>query len=397
MRLLSRPRRLRNQLAAFTATRTVLNTNYRMLYPFLPVFARALGVDLESMALVVTARQTLGILAPGVGSLADTRGRKWAMLVGLGLFSVGLLVIPLHPTYAVVLVALVIAMAGKLMFDPAMQAYLGDRVAYTQRGLAMALTELNWSGAGLIGVPLVGWLIASRGWVAPFPILGLLGLSAAGLLWVLIPADPPASISPPTLMVGFRRVVVHGPAMAGLAVSLLVTVANESVNIIYGAWLEGSFGLQVAALGAASAVIGLAELGGEGFSAALSDRIGKRRLVGLAIGANILAALGMPLLGTSLPGALLSLFLFYLTFEIVIVASIPMMSEILPSARATVMAANVAALSVGRAFGAVAGPPLLHLGLPANTLVTAILDLAALAMLILFVRLDEPRPAQGKG
>lgn len=388
---------MRNQLAAFTATRTVLNTNWRMLYPFLPVFARALGVNLEAMALVVTARQTLGVLAPGVGSLADTHGRKWAMLVGLGLFSAGMLMIPLHPTYAVVLVALVIAMAGKLMFDPAMQAYLGDHVAYAQRGLAMALTELNWSGAGLIGVPLAGWLIASQGWVAPFPALGLLGLLGAALIWALIPADPPPSDSRPTFTAGFRRVIVHVPAVSGLAVSLLVTVANELVNIVYGAWLEESFGLQVAALGAASAVIGLAELGGEGVSAVLSDRLGKRRLVGLAIGANVLVSLGMPWLGISLLGAFVSLFLFYLTFEIVIVATIPMMTEILPSARATVMAANVAALSVGRAFGALAGPPLLRLGLSTNTLAAAVLDLAALGTLILFVRLDEPRSAQEKG
>ena len=44
------------QLAIFTFTRTVFNTAYRMAYPFLGVFARALGVDIETMSLVLTVR-----------------------------------------------------------------------------------------------------------------------------------------------------------------------------------------------------------------------------------------------------------------------------------------------------------------------------------------------------
>ena len=50
---------------------------------------------------------------------------------------------------------------------------------------------------------------------------------------------------------------------------------------IFGVWLEDSFDLQIAALGAASAVIGLSELGGEGLVAAFVDRLGKPRAIGL--------------------------------------------------------------------------------------------------------------------
>ena len=37
-------------LPAFTAIRTVLNTAHRMVYPFLSIFARGLGVDLTTMS-----------------------------------------------------------------------------------------------------------------------------------------------------------------------------------------------------------------------------------------------------------------------------------------------------------------------------------------------------------
>lgn len=388
-----RRHRLRVQLLAISGTRAVLNTSFRMVYPFLPVFARGLGVSLETMALAVTARSLLGLFAPAIGSLADLRGRKWTMLVGLGIFSGGLLLALVRPEYSFVFVALVVAMAGKLLFDPAMQAYIGDQVTYAQRGLAIAVTEFGWSAAGLIGMPLVGWLIAATDWRGPFPVLAVMGLLGLILLWRILPTDARPAGSRHSLLGGLTQVATYTPAVAGLMVSLITTVANESVNIVYGAWLEDAFGLQVVALGIASTVIGLAELSGEGLVAAVSDRLGKRRLVGLFIFANSLSCLAIPWLGTSIPGALLSLFLFYITFEIVIVASIPLMTEILPSARATVMAANVAALSLGRAVGAPLGPRLFHQGLGLNVTLAAGLDLLALIILITLVKIDEsPQP-----
>lgn len=365
----------------------VLNTGYRMVYPFLPALARGLGVDLQAMALAVTARSTLGILTPVMGSLADTRGRKRAMLTGLGLSALGLALVPFWPTYTIVFAALLIAMAGKLIFDPAMQAYVGDRVAYARRGLAIAVTELGWSGAGLIGVPLVGWLMALQGWSAPFPWLAILALACMAVVWRLVPGDRPGALDLSRLE-GFRSMLRHSPAMAGLSVGLLSTAGNEAVNIIFGAWMETSFGLNLAALGAASAVIGISELSGEGLVAGLSDRVGKRRLVGLALALNAAASLGLLLVQNSLVGALVGLFFFYITFEVVIVGSIPLMTEVFPAARATVMASNVAVLSLGRALGAAVGPMLFALGLFANIGLAALFDLLAVISLFAFVHVD---------
>jgi predicted MFS family arabinose efflux permease len=65
-----------------------------------------------------------------------------------------------------------------------------------------------------------------------------------------------------------------------------------------------------------------------------------------------MAVLALPFIGTSTAGAIIGLFFFYLTFEYAIVSRIPLMTEVLPSARATIMAVNVAAISLGRAIGA---------------------------------------------
>lgn len=385
------PVRIRLLIPFFALTRGVLNTGFRMVYPFLPAIARGLGVDLEAVALAVTIRSTVGLASPLLASSADQRGRKAMMLFGLGLFTGGLLLVTFWPTYLALVAALLLSAAGKLIFDATMQAYIGDQVAYARRGLAIAISELGWSGSFIVGIPLVGWLIARAGWSAPFPILAGLALIAAILLYRILPADAPAPEDRPSLQQNFRAVLIHRAAVAALTVSLLTSAANEVVNIIYGAWIEDAFGLQVAALGAASAVIGLAELGGEGLVAALTDRLGKRLAVGLGIGLNALACLALPLLARSLAAALVGLFLFFITFEFMIVSSFSLLSELLPQARATLMAGNFAALSGGRALGALIGPLLFPLGLMANSVSAVALNGLALALLFLFVQVEQER------
>jgi len=386
-----RPPSLPSQLLVFTVARTVVNSGYRMVYPFLPVIARGLGVELSDLALAVTARSSLGLASPFLGSFADVVGRRRTMIFGLLLYSASLMIVGLWPTLPALFASLILAAAGKLILDPAVGAYLGDRVPYSRRGLAMALSEVSWSGAFLLGVPMAGWLIARAGWNKPFLLFALLALGSAALVRVIVPKEESQAHIQPFLRTSFRLVLANRAALAGLAVGLLISTSNELVNIVFGAWLEGGFGLQVAALGAASAVIGAAELSGEGLVAGLVDRLGKKRAVALGITANAAACLALEPLGRTLPGALAGLFLFYITFEFALVSGIPLMSELVPGARATVLAGNMGSHSAGRAVGALIGPALfagglLAGGLSANAGVAAALDAAALVLLLAFVR-----------
>ena len=349
------------QVIAFTITRTIINTLHRMVYPFLAVLARAVGVDLISMSYALTARSLVGTVGPFAATVADRRGRKFGMLSGIGLFTFGASNVVFWPTFPALVLSIILSTLGKYIFDPSMQAYLGDRIPYARRGRTIAITEFGWSLAFILGIPLMGFLIARSGWMAPFPLMALLGaLIFAGLFLVLPKDGKPAfeNSSSDT----FKIILTSVPALAGLAVSVLASAGNEVVNLIFGVWLEDSFGLQIAALGAASAVIGLSELGGEGLVAAFVDRLGKPRAIGLGLAANCLAALALPFLGRTQAGALVGLFFFYITFEFTLVSVIPLMTEVLPSGRATLMAFNVACLSLGRALGDLLAPRLYGLG-----------------------------------
>lgn len=343
---------MKKQLAVFMAIRMVFNTAHRMAYPFLGVIARGLGVDLTTISLVVSARSFVGIFSPFTSSVSDQRGRKFGMLGGIVIFTLAVGLVTVYPSVLTFSISLILALVGKFLFDPAMQAYLGDRIPYNRRGLALSVTEMGWSFAFIAGMPLVGLLIARFGWSAPYPLFTILGLAALAVIWRMIPVEDPHHEPASSPWAHFRTVLTHRPTLAAISIALWASAANEMVNLIFGVWLEDRFGLKIAALGAASAVIGISELSGEGLVALFTDRLGKPRALALGLGASALSAAALPFLGRSEVGALVGLFFFYITFEFVMVSHVPLMTEVLPAARATVMSFNLTGHSTGRVIGA---------------------------------------------
>jgi predicted MFS family arabinose efflux permease len=373
-------------LGMILLSRTTINSSFRIVYPFLPAISRGLGVPLMGVSFLLTLRALVGLSSPLFGPLSDRYGRRSLMLAGLGILAMGAALIAGWPIYGVAIVAFVLFGLSKTVYDPAMQAYLGDAVPYHRRGRVMGIAELSWSAAWLVGVPAAGFLIERAGWQAPFVALALLALVGLLFTWRLPPDQPQrASLAAPRWVL-LRH---NRSAWLGMAVGLLFMFAIENVFVVYGAWMEETFSLSVGALGLASIVIGIAEAVGEGFSAGLVDRLGKKRAV---LGGLLLNAGGyllLPLLSGNLVAALVGLFVLFIAFEFSIVSSFPLISELAPGARGTLMALNVAALSAGRMVGSLTAAPLwLRGGLGLNAVVSCGAALAAFILLHLFV--SEP-------
>jgi len=344
--------RIRLQLIVFMFLRIIFNTMHRMVYPFLSVFARGLGVDLTTFSFAITARSLVGALSPVFAPIADQRGRKFGMLAGVSLFILGMGLVAVYPSLITLSVAMVLSILGKYLFDPAMQAYFGDRIPYEERGTALAVTEMAWSLSFIAGIPLMGWLISKYGWNAPFPLLAALGAVMLLIIWRMIPHED-VHHKPVTDSRGnFRAVLTNIPALAGISISMWASASNELINLIFGVWLEDSFGLKIAALAGASAVIGLSELSGEGLVVMITDKLGKPRALLFGLIVNSIAALVLPFIGRTQIGALVGLFFYYLTFEYLIVSHVPLMTELVPEARATLLSFNLTGHSIGRALGA---------------------------------------------
>lgn len=350
------------KLAALTLIRVVINTAFRMIYPFLAVFARGLGVDIGVISGLVANRAVVGAATPFLFPFIETRGRRFGMALGLGLFVLAMSVVALFPAITTLGMALILAMIGKSIFDPSMTSYIADHVAYEKRGTAIALSEFAWSLAFILGIPFVGWLIAQSSWSAPFWALGILGLVALVFILLMLRDSTKPAPHADGVFGSVKQIVATPVVLAAFSIGTFVCSANEMVNLMFGVWLEDSFKLQIAALAGASAVIGLSELGGEGLVALFVDRIGKVRAAGLGIIVNSVAAILLPIIGRTEFGALAGLFFFFIAFEITIVSIIPLNSEVMPSARATTLAFAGSANFIGRAVGALLAPKLYALG-----------------------------------
>ncbi len=373
---LARP--LLAQLGLITLVRLCVNTSRRFAYPFAAVLGRGLGVPLPAITSLIAANQITGLLGPLFGPLSDRWGYRTMMLVGLGLLAGGMLAGGLWPWYGVIALALFLAGLAKVIFDPALQAYIGERVPYARRGLAIGLTEFSWAGSTLIVVPLIGLLMERWGWRAPFFLLGGVGLSGLLVMRWLLPSEPRRTATE-RRGAGFREAWLtlrdSRAALGAVLFAFLVAMANDLLFVVYGPWLEQSFALSTVALGASTTVIGVAELVGEGTTAALADRLGLKRAV---VGGGLLVAfsyLGLPLVGHTLLLALGGLFLIFLAFEFMMVSMISLLTELVPGARATMLAAALAAAGLGRVCGSLLGGPLwLAGGLWATGLLAAALS-----------------------
>jgi predicted MFS family arabinose efflux permease len=100
-----------------------------------------------------------------------------------------------------------------------------------------------------------------------------------------------------------------------------------------------------------------------------------------------MAYLLLPRLAGSLASALLGLFLVYITYDFSIVSALPMLSELAPQKRGTLLALNVSAMAVGRLLSSLSAVNLWTAGgLAANAISSAAAIFLALVILAGLVR-----------
>jgi predicted MFS family arabinose efflux permease len=376
-------RRLAAPIGFLAATRLVLNTGYRLVYPFLPAISRGLGVSIGQAGVLVSARNLAGASTPAIVAVGR-RSSRTLIVLALSLFAFGAAITSATSAFWGAFVGFVLMGMGKPAFDVGAITYVADRTPYARRARFLSILELTWAGGLLVGAPVVGWLINRWGWEAPFWLIaGLAGL--AGLLTFQLLEGARENDGDRT-----TRPTLDRSARALLLVFLLFSAAAELVIVVLGSWLELEFGLSIIELGVFAAVVGFSELGGESLTLLFADRVGKRRAVmtGIMIASTGFVAIGV--FGGSLTGGLVAAALAFLGFEITIVSALPFASEVQPANRSRYLGLIQVAMASARALGALAGNPLFDaLGIGANAGFAVALNLVALAILYRVIKEHE--------
>ncbi|MFH1153743.1 MAG: MFS transporter [Pseudomonadota bacterium] len=381
-------------VVAASLSRAVINTSKRFMYPFAPVIGRGLGIPLTSVTSAIAVNQATSLVGLFTSHLGDRTGYRRLMLAGLILLVAGMLLGGAVPTYYSLVIAMFLGGLGKTLFDPAIQAYVSNQVSYKRRGLVIGIMETSWAAATLAGIPLAGILIDRLGWRSPFFALAGAGLICIGIILIYVRDDStpkPAPDRARPFLSSIRGLLVTRQALGAVGFGFFVSLANDNLFVIYGAWLESSFNLSIVSLGLGTGVIGIAELAGELFTATLADRIGLKRSVFTGGLLCCLAYLGLPWAGVSVGGALAGLFGVFLFFEFCMVSFLSMCTELVAGSRATMMSLFFLAAGAGRVVGAFSGGLLWKaLGLETVCITSAVCSLAGLACLAYGLRTWTP-------
>lgn len=369
---------VRAALVAVLLARTAVNGGYRIVYPFLPEIARGLGTSLGVMGVLLAVRAAAGLAAPLIPRISERVGRRAVMLAGIAATALGSLALAGAPGIGMAALAFAVIGWSKPAFDVPMQGWFGQRVPYARRGRALGITELSWALSLTLAFP-AGFLIAATSWRSPFLLVVGLALLGGVAVSRLMADDRPAEVVRQPLR-------LTRPLVAVLGVVLAFRMAAELLFVVYGSWLEDDFGMTVGAIGTFTLLVVAAELAGEGAVAAFSDRVGLKRsvLIGLLGSAAVYASLGA--IGSSLPLAMVAVVGWFLLFEVSIVATIPLVTELGGAARDRLLSL-MAAVAVGSGGLAALIAPWVYAtgGIALSGLVAAGCVLAAAAVLALAV------------
>lgn len=355
---MSRPAfKLSQQILVATLCKLLLNIGRRFIYPFAPALSRSLDVPLTAITSIIAICQFSSLIGIFSGPLADRFGYRLVMRGGLVLLIAGMLICGVTSWYWLAMLGLILASFGKTLFDPALQAYIGRQVDFSRRGRAIGFSETAWAGSTLIGIPLLGLSIEYLGLNSSYYLLAGLGVIGWLTLGRALPTDRHTTSTggQTGLLTTLGKLLTIRPALGMLVFGFCISVANDSLFVIYGAWFEQEFNVSLVTLGFSTVAIGLAELVGESGTALFSDRLGLKRSIFIGLVLTTAAYLLLPVIGMSLTSAMAGLFLVFLSFEFTIVTSFSLGTELLPGSRATMLAGFYSIAGIGRMCGVLLG------------------------------------------
>jgi predicted MFS family arabinose efflux permease len=374
-------------LIVVTAGRLASTTAFRIVYPLLPFLSNHFDISLQQGATLVAIQTAASLASPIGGLVSDRFGERKAMLIALALFIAGAISCSLANGFITFFVGYLLIGLATTLYLPSGHAYLSARSHYDRRARVLGIFEMAWAISAIIGVaPLLYLINQQQQSMLAYAILAGIGILSFVMLWQLPEHHqrPQVEHNPRT-----RFTIVAALRHPGLAIMLLFPLlafgGNDLFFVTQSAWLKSSaFGANEALIGGLFVIIGIAELAGSSAVVAFADRIGKRRSV---IGGFLLTSvclLLLPFVGNNWWVITVMIFLFYFLIEYAGVASFPLFSEALPTARGTMMALMVAAVGIGRICSALGGAFLfLSGGLP---LISAVAIIASLFGLLALTR-----------
>ena len=153
------------------------------LPPLFPLLKDEFGVGYVELGFALAVLNgTTGLTQAPVGFLVDRFGARDILIAGLTLFSLGIGLVGLWPSYPLLLLLMVVAGLGNSVFHPADYAILSAAIDSRRIGRAFSIHTFGGYAGFAMAPPAIVGLTALVGWQLALLLAGAAGLIVAALM-----------------------------------------------------------------------------------------------------------------------------------------------------------------------------------------------------------------------
>ncbi|MGX1099015.1 MFS transporter [Amorphus sp. MBR-141] len=347
----------------------------------LPIIAEGVHVSIPQAGLLISAYAIGVMIGAPIMTIAFSRfGKRTALMLLMGIFTVGNVMSALAPDYGMLLLARLVTSLNHGAFFGLGSIVAAGLVAKEKRAGAVAAMFMGLTIANIGGVPAASWIGQQIGWRAAFAGTAVLGLVAISALAMALPKSRPGPRPELRREIG---VLTRPNVLLAMATTVMGSAAMFTLYTYVAAALDALTGASGGFVTFALVLIGVGFTVGNWFGGRLSAwSLDGATAVFLAALATIM--LGLPVLLVSHVGAAVGLLVWgAAAFAIVspIQTRVMLAAEDAPALASSI---NVGAFNLGNAIGAAVGGAVIAAGLGYQMVPVAGAVLALLSLLLVW-------------
>ena len=348
---------------------------------FLPEIAQGLSISIPQAGMLVTA-YAVGVMigAPMMTLWFGKYSRRKALILLMGIFTIGNIFAAVAPSYLGLMAARVITSLNHGAFFGIGSVVAASLVPKEKQASAVATMFMGLTIANIGGVPLATWFGQNLGWRTAFATIASLGVVT---MLSLYKALPPLKSTEVTNIKQEIQVLMRPRVLMALLTTVMGSGAMFSLYTYIAPSLKTFTHASATMITVMLVLIGIGFSIGNHLGGKFADRSIDKTLIGF-LGVLIAVMVTFPVLATTSVGAGIALVIWgAAAFGIVPPLQMRVMS-VAHQAAGLASSVNIGAFNLGNAVGAAAGGLVLslNLGYGAVTMVGAVM--AALSLGLVF-------------
>ncbi len=314
----------------------------------LPPISDSFEISVATAGLMVTVFAiAYAVCAPVLAAATGRWPRRVLLTVSLAVFVVGSTATALAPSFGAALGGWVVTAIGAALFVPTASVTAATLVAPEQRGRALSIVLGGTTAGAALSVPIGTMLGAAFGWRVTIWFVVALGVAVALGIIALLPAVP----TPPAI--GLRRRLApleDRRVTTVLLTTLLVMAGGYTVYTYVTLVFDRATGGDGTSLAALLFAFGIGGVVGNLGAGSLTDRLGSRAVLNLAVVILAIDFALLPLSSAYFPAALVAVAVWGVSGWAIMVPQQHRLIATSPGSAPLVVALNSSALYLGVAL-----------------------------------------------